>query len=70
MNGIWRNVKKINILQFELNGTINRHNCTYWACENQHSTMEYLDLLGVTVSCALNGTINSTRGLIGPFLFE
>ena len=27
---------------FQLNGSINRHNCTYWALENPHFTMEQI----------------------------
>ncbi|XP_076330532.1 uncharacterized protein LOC143236129 [Tachypleus tridentatus] len=51
---------------FTLNGSINRHNYTYWATENPHVTEEHhLNLPGVTVWCGL-----STRGLIGPFFFQ
>ncbi|XP_076316060.1 uncharacterized protein LOC143228684 isoform X1 [Tachypleus tridentatus] len=51
---------------FKLNGSINRHNCTYWATENPHVTEEHhLNLSGVTVWCGL-----SARGLIGPFFFQ
>ncbi|XP_076322031.1 uncharacterized protein LOC143231372 [Tachypleus tridentatus] len=51
---------------FKLNGSINRHNCTYWATENSHVTEEHhLNLPGVIVWCGL-----SARGLIGPFFFQ
>ena len=51
---------------FKLNGSINRHNCSYWALENPHVTVErHLNLPGITVWCGL-----SARGLIGPFFFE
>ena len=51
---------------FKLNGSINRHNCSYWAQENPHLTVErHLNLPGVTVWCGL-----SAKGLIGPFFFE
>ena len=50
----------------KLNGSINRHNCSYWAQENPHLTVErHLNLPGVTVWCGL-----SAKGLIGPFFFE
>jgi transposase len=50
---------------FKLNGSINRHNCSYWASENPHVTEEHhVNLPGVTVWCGL-----SARGLIGPFFF-
>ena len=50
---------------FKLNGSVNRHNCTYWALENPHFTMEHhLNLPGVTVWCGM-----SALGIIGPFFF-
>jgi hypothetical protein len=52
--------------QFKLNGTVNRHNYVYWSSENPHIHLEkHVNLLGFTVWCGL-----SSRGLIGPFLFE
>lgn len=51
---------------FKLNGSINRHNCTYWAAVNPHVTVEqHLNLPGVTVWCGI-----SALGLIGPFFFN
>ena len=52
--------------QFKLNGTVNRHNCVYWAPENLHIHVDKaVNLPGVNVWCGL-----SARGLIGPFFFE
>jgi len=52
--------------QFKLNGTVNRHNCVYWAQENLHvHVYKAVNLPGVNVWCGL-----SARGLIGPFFFE
>ena len=51
---------------FKVNGTINRHNCVYWANENPNIIDEKtVDLPGVAVWCGL-----SSRGLIGPYFFE
>ena len=51
---------------FKVNGTINRHNCVYWANENPNNVEEKtVNLLGVAVWCSL-----SSRGLIGPYFFE
>ena len=51
---------------FQLNGSINRHNCTYWALENPHFTMEHkLNLPGITVWCGI-----SALGIVGPFFFD
>ena len=51
---------------FKLNGSINRHNFTYWAADNPHVTVEHhANLPGITVSCGL-----SAFGLIGPFFFD
>ena len=50
---------------FKLNGSINRHNCSYWAAENPHVTVAHqVNLPGVTVWCGL-----SACGLIGLFFF-
>ena len=52
--------------QFKLNGTVNRHNCVYWAPNNPRVHVDKaVNLPGVTVWCGL-----SSRGLIGPFFFE
>jgi len=52
--------------QFKLNGTVNRHNCVYWAPENLHDHVDKaVNLPGVNVWCEL-----SARGLIEPFFFE
>ena len=52
--------------QFKLNGTVNRHNCVYWAPENLHVHVgKAVNLPGVNVWCRL-----SARDLIGPFFFE
>ena len=52
--------------QFKLNGTVNCHNCVYWAPENLHVHVDKaVNLPGVNVWCGL-----SVRGLIGPFFFE
>ncbi|CAM1299642.1 Uncharacterised protein r2_g956 [Pycnogonum litorale] len=51
---------------FKLNGSINRHNCTYWGPENPHVTVErHVNLPGIAVWCGL-----SSKGLIGPFFFD
>lgn len=51
---------------FNLIGTVNRHNCVYWAQENPHVTEEgAVNLPGISVLCGL-----SSRGVIGPFFFE
>ncbi len=52
--------------KFLLNGTINRHNCVYWAAENPRVSVEKeVNLPGVTVWAAI-----SSSGIIGPFFFE
>jgi len=52
--------------QFKLNGTVNRHNCVYWAPENLRVHVgKAVNLPVVYVWCGL-----SARGLIGPFFFE
>jgi len=53
-------------VQFKLNGTVNRHNCVYWAPENLRVHVgKAVNLPGVYVWCGLSAT-----GLIGPFFFE
>ena len=50
---------------FKLNGTINRHDCVYWANENPYIVEEKtFELPGVAVWYL------SCRGLIGPYFFE
>jgi len=52
--------------QFKLNGTVNSHNCVYWAPENLHVHVgKTVSLPGVNVWCGLSAT-----GLIWPFFFE
>ena len=51
---------------FKLNGSINHHNCTYWAAENPHVTVgHHMNLPGITVWCGV-----SAFGLIGSFSFD
>lgn len=51
---------------FKLNGSVNRHNCTYWGLHNPHFTVDHhVNLPGITIWCGL-----SSRGLIGPFFFD
>lgn len=51
---------------FKLNGTINRHNCVYWADHNPNIFEEKsVNLPGVSVWCGL-----SSRGIIGPYFFQ
>ena len=52
--------------EFKLNGTINRHNCRYWASTNSHELIprsQYAD--GVMVWCGI-----TSSGIIGPYFFE
>jgi hypothetical protein len=52
--------------QFKLNGTVNLHNCVYWAPGNTHIHADKaVNLPGLNVWCGL-----STRGLIGPFFLK
>ena len=49
-----------------MNGTVNRHNCVYWATVNPHvHVSKEVNLPGVNLWCGL-----SSRGLIGPSFFE
>ncbi|PNF37781.1 hypothetical protein B7P43_G10765 [Cryptotermes secundus] len=49
-----------------MNGTVNLHNCVYWASVNPHVPVgKEVNLPGVNVWCGL-----SSRSLIGPFFFE
>ena len=51
---------------FELNGTIDRHNCVYWATENPNVTVsQELNLPGVCVWAGIHA-----NGLVGPYFFE
>ena len=48
---------------FKLNGSINRHNCTYWGPVNPQVTLEHhVNLPGVTEWCGI-----SALGIIAPF---
>lgn len=52
--------------QFNMNKTINRHNCTYWARENPHVKFEVPNTRqGVMVWCGM-----SSDGLVGPYFFN
>ena len=51
---------------FKLNGTINRHNCVYWANENQNIVEEKtVSFPGVAIWHGL-----SSKGLIEPYFFQ
>lgn len=51
---------------FKLSGSVNRHNCVYWADENPHKVVEkQLNQPGVTVW----GSISSC-GVVGPVFFD
>ena len=52
--------------EFKLNGTINRHNCRYWASTNPHELLrrsQYAE--GIMVWCGI-----TSSGIIGPYFFE
>jgi hypothetical protein len=51
---------------FKLSGSVNRHNCTYWARENPHqqAAVKHSNA-GVMVWCGM-----TSSGLIGPYFFE
>lgn len=52
--------------EFKLNGTVNRHNCTYWSRRNLHVQVPVKNSRqGVMVWCGM-----SSRGLIGPYFFH
>lgn len=52
--------------QFRLDGTVNRHNCCYWAVSNPHAQIEVPHTpAGVMVWCGLTST-----GIIGPFFYD
>lgn len=52
--------------QFKLNGTINRHNCCYWAFSNPQERISVSNSKeGLMVWCGI-----SSKGLIGPYFFE
>lgn len=52
--------------EFRLNGTVNRHNCVYWATSNPGATMPVPHTQqGVMVWCAMTST-----KLIGPYFFD
>lgn len=51
---------------FKLNGTVNRHNCTYWASENPQKQIPVKHSpQGLMVWCGMTST-----GLIGPYYFD
>ncbi len=51
---------------FKLNGSVNRHNCVYWARENPYEVMpKVLNAAGVTVCAGI-----CTKGIAGPFFFN
>ena len=44
--------------QFKLNGTVNSHNCVYWAPENLHVHVgKAVNLPGVNVWCGLSAKV-------------
>ena len=52
--------------EFKLNGTVNRHNCCYWAQSNPHEIIPVSNSKqGVMVWCGMNSS-----GLIGPYFFD
>ena len=52
--------------KFSMNSTVNQHNCTYWARENQHLNFEVPNnQQGIMVWCGI-----SSNGLIGPYIFN
>jgi hypothetical protein len=52
--------------EFKLNGTINRHNCCYWASTNPHIQIPVSQFAaGVMVWCGL-----TSAGIIGPYFFD
>lgn len=51
---------------FKMNGTVNRHNCVYYASSNPHVKYETPNTqLGVTVWCGV-----TSHGVVGPYFFE
>lgn len=60
-----RNILWSDEAQFKLDGSVNRHNCVYYAYENPHLVQQtQLNQPGITVWAAL-----STMGVIGPYFF-
>ena len=52
--------------KFNRNGTVNRHNCTYWSTENPHVKLTVSNTEeGMMMWCDL-----SSNGLLGPLLFQ
>lgn len=52
--------------KFMLNGTVNRHNCCYYAYSNQHQLLPVINSKdGVMVWCGL-----TSKGLMGPYFFD
>lgn len=51
---------------FKLNGTVNRHNCCYWASSNPHVQIPVDEFApGVMVWCGL-----TSSGIVGPYFFD
>lgn len=51
---------------FNLDGTVNRHNCRYWAKENPHVVnVKRMKSTGISVWAAM-----SSHGFIGPYAFH
>ena len=51
--------------EFKLNGTVYKHNCSYWAYENLHiQILVKNSKQGITIWCGI-----TSSGLIGPFEF-
>jgi hypothetical protein len=70
--GRWKMMKFVDLIvwsdeaTFKLNGTVNRHNCTYWSSENPKVHVhEAVNLPGLTVWCGV-----SSRVIVGPCFFE
>lgn len=52
--------------KFNMNTSVNRHNCTYWARENPHFKFEMPNTQqGIMVWCGI-----SSNGLVGPYFFN
>jgi len=51
---------------FDLNGTVDRHNCVYWSSENLEVRIDKaMNLPELSVWCGV-----SSRGVVGSFFFE
>ena len=51
--------------KFNRNGTVNRHNCTYWSTENYHAKFRVPNIEEIMVLCGF-----SSNGLLGPYFFD